>query len=203
MHKQLGGEGSNTAPWVANTIALFVGAAAVWTFALALLWRIGSWHVSQTEALIEEEGLPVGSEALQVAAHARGDEFHLDFLGRTSFVVFGLSECAPCTDLLVIATQHPATSHMRLVYLSDSERIDIDPDVAFHWEVYRLHDGDAARRQWRAPVSPYFHVIDESNRIQAKGVANKPDHLDRLLALRPTSLSTTFDDFRPEYDREG
>lgn len=157
----------------------------VWLLALALLWRLGSWLVSPSEALNEDEGLPLGSEAPQVAAHLGGQDYHLSFAGQTSFVVFGLDGCAPCRDLLGVAVRHPATGYMRLVYLSDAESVDIEPQLKSRWEVYRLHDPDAAPRQWRAPVSPYFHVVDEAGRIRAKGVASKPEHLDRLLTLRP------------------
>lgn len=178
-----------TDPWTANVIALLCGAAVVWVLALALLWRLGAWQVGQAESLIEDEGLALGSEAHQVAAHSRDDEFHLSFVGRTSFVAFGAHGCEPCRELLTVAAQHPATSHMRLVYLNDVDDIDVDPEIAGRWEVYRLHDDQAARRQWRAPVSPYFHVIDEEGRVRAKGVANRPDHLDRLLTLRPAGFA--------------
>lgn len=173
------------APWVANFIALLLAGSLVWVLALALLWRLGSWLVRPADALIEDEGLPIGSEAPQVAAHSGDDEFHLAFLGQTAFVVFGVSECDPCRELLSVAAKHPATSHMRLVYLSDSEHADVEPAIAFQWETYRLHDNIGARKQWHAPVSPYFHVVDETGSVRAKGVANRADHLDRLLALRP------------------
>jgi hypothetical protein len=141
------------APWLANFVALALGAAIVWGLALALLWRIGSWHVGSAEALIEDEGLPVGSEAPQVAAHSGDQEFHLSFVGRTSFVAFGLRNCEPCRELLDVAARHPATSHMRLVYLSDADELELEPQVEARWELYRLHDSNAARHQWRAPVS--------------------------------------------------
>jgi len=177
-----------TSAWVSNIVALSVGTLATSVLALGLLWRLGEWHVGRAEALIEDEGLAVGSEAPQVAAYAREQEYHLSFLGRTSFVAMGLLGCRPCEELLVVAASHPATAHMRLVYLSDADHVEVDPQVRARWEIYRLHNGDAARREWRAPVSPYFHVVDERGRVRAKGVANRPDHLDRLLALQPAGF---------------
>lgn len=158
---------------------------------LGLLWRLGSWHVDQSEALNEDEGLPIGSEAPQVACHARDQEFHLTLVGRISFVAMGTFGCRPCTELLSVAAQHPATAYMRLVYLSDTDQVEIDPQIAAVWELYRFHDEEAARRQWRAPVSPYFHVVDEHGRVRAKGVANRPEHLDRLLSLQPAVFERT------------
>jgi hypothetical protein len=182
---------SLTSAWVSNIVALLVGLGATSVLALALLWRLGSWHVDQSEALNEDEGLPIGSEAPQVACHARDQEFHLTLVGRTAFVAIGTFGCEPCRDLLSVAARHPATAHMRLVYLSDTDQIEVDPQVAPLWEIYRFHDEDAARRQWRAPVSPYFHVIDEHGRVRAKGVANRPEHLDRLLSLQPAVFDGT------------
>ena len=153
--------------------------------ALGLLWRLGSWLVDQSEALNEDEGLAVGSEAPQVACHAGEQEFHLTLVGRTAFVAMGTFGCQPCSDLLTAAARHPASAHMRLIYLSDTDQVEVDPQVAVFWETYRFHDEDAARRQWRAPVSPYFHVVDEHGRVRAKGVASRPEHLDRLLSLQP------------------
>jgi hypothetical protein len=76
---------------------------------------------------------------------------------------------------------------MRLVYVGDSEDLHLEPHILARWEVYRFHDERATRERWRAPVSPYFHVVDAAGYVLAKGVANKPDHLDRLLSLRPTA----------------
>jgi hypothetical protein len=42
--------------------------------------------------------------------------------------------------------------------------------------------------QWRAPVSPYFHVIDHEGRIAAKGVASEASHLDRLMSVTPVGV---------------
>ena len=79
---------------------------------------------------------------------------------------------------------------MRLVYVSDDdETLGIEPDIAGRWEAYRFHDMWRARDQWRAPVAPYFHVIDPDGRVVAKGVANPPAHLDPLLSLVPGGTS--------------
>jgi hypothetical protein len=162
----------------------------LWILSLALLWRLAAWRVRPAAALIEDEGLLVGSEAPQVAAHRGDQDAHLGFVGRTSFVVFGQQPCEPCNQLLEVAAWHPATRHMRLVYLSDSDDVlGVEPQVKARWEMYRLHDSQAARAQWRAPVNPYFHVVDEDGRILAKGVANRAEHLDRLLSLRPPGIA--------------
>lgn len=43
--------------WALNAVALFIGGAAVFALASALLWRIGSWHVSPAASLTLDEGL--------------------------------------------------------------------------------------------------------------------------------------------------
>lgn len=175
--------------WVANAVALTVAAAGVGFFALALLWRIGSWQIAPAAILTHDEGLRIGSGAPEVAAYGPGGEdYHLSFQGRTSFVMFGSGLCKPCAELLEAAAAHAATRHMRLVYISDGRDPDFDPNILARWEQYRFHDEDGARKQWRAPVSPYFHVVDPEGRVIEKGIANRPQHLDRLLSLRPAGI---------------
>jgi hypothetical protein len=76
---------------------------------------------------------------------------------------------------------------MRRIYVTDDDA-GVDEEVTRHWEVYRFVDEEAARAQWRAPVSPYFHVIDADGRVLAKGLGNLPEHLDRLLTIKPASF---------------
>lgn len=177
---------------IGNVIALLFGALFVMVLGLALLWRLGAWKVTQAEALNEDEGLRIGSRAPEIACYSREQEMHLTFVGRTSFVVLGLHDCEPCRALLDIAPRHPATAHLRRVYLSDIDELDteVEPETRAGWEIYRLHAEQHVRRQWRAPVSPYFHVIDEHGRVVAKGIANKPEHLDRLFAVRPPAVAS-------------
>jgi hypothetical protein len=67
----------------------------------------------------------------------------------------------------------------------------VSPDLEGPWEIYTFHDEQKARDTWRAPVSPYFHSIDAYGRIAAKGIANRPEHLDRLMALKPPAFRPT------------
>jgi hypothetical protein len=171
--------------WTANIIALaaFTGLTAL--LAAALLWRVTQWSVHPAETLTYDEGLAIGSVAHEVAAYSEGQQIHLSFGGRMTLLVFASRGCAPCQQLLEAASTHPATRGMRLVSVSDSDDIELDPDLASRWEHYRFHDEQRQRRNWSAPVSPYFHVIDAHGRIVEKGVANRPGHLDRLLELSP------------------
>lgn len=153
-----------------------------------MLWRVGSWQIRAVENLTLNEGLRIGSEALEVAAYAEGQEMHLSFGGRETFLVFGTKGCRPCEELVEAAAKHPATRHLRRIYVADSESVESVPEVLGSWEVYRFHDQVGTRKAWRAPVSPYFHLIDAHGRIAAKGIANRPEHLDRLLALRPPGI---------------
>lgn len=173
--------------WLTNTLALGVGTLAMFAFALAMFWRVGSWRISSLHTLSLDHGLAEGTEAPEIAAHRGETDIHLSFGGQPSFILFGSSQCQPCLELLAAASTHPATRPMRLIYLAESEDVDVDPDRLSRWEVYRFHDELRSRTTWRAPVSPYFHVIDSNNRVIAKGVANKTDHLDRLLELAPES----------------
>jgi hypothetical protein len=174
--------------WTANITALWLAWAFATILALGLLWRIGSWQIHPAETLTFDEGLPIGSPAEQLAAYTGDHEIHLSFDGGPVFLVFGNGPCEPCKQLLRSAAVHPATRHMRLVSLSDDDELDVPLETLRHWESYRFHDETQARKHWRAPVSPYFHVIDEFGRIAAKGIANRPEHLDRLLQLAPTPV---------------
>lgn len=152
--------------------------------ALGVLWRLGARHMSQAASLTFDEGLRIGAKAPQIAGHRGEREFHLSFGGHAySMLVFGKSGCEPCSELLEHAAVHPATSRMRLVYFSDTDDVTLAPEIAGAWEVYRFHHEKRSREQWRARVSPYFHVIDGSGRVVEKGIANLPEHLDRLFAL--------------------
>jgi hypothetical protein len=170
----------------ANAVGIFLLTVIASLFALALLYRVGTWTVRPIVSLTFDEGLRIGSPAPQVAAtDSKGHEIHLSFGGSDTFLVFGNSICEPCSGLLQAAPAHPATRLMRLCYISDTASPELAPEIASRWEAYRFHDEDSARKTWRAPVSPYFHVIDANGRIAEKGVANAPDHLDRLLELGP------------------
>jgi hypothetical protein len=166
-----------------------LGSVIAW-WGLALLWRVGSWHVSPAATLTYDEGLAIGSPAPEVACHAiDGSDRHLSFGGRTAMVVMGNAGCRPCGSLLRVAATHAATRSMRRVYLTDSDAEDLDPAALASWEVYLYHDEESVRDTWRAPVSPYFHVVDPRGAIVEKGVASESEHLDRILHLRPPSAS--------------
>lgn len=169
-----------------NFMGLILLSGAVAYLAFALLWRVGGWHIAPAATLTHDEGLAIGGIAPQIAAYRGDEEFHLSFDGGSfTLVVFGTRGCEPCIDLLEAATRHPITRSMRLIYVSNSDRVDLDENVLGHWELFRFHDETLAREQWRAPVSPYFHLIDSRGRIADKGVANHIDHLDRLIAVAP------------------
>jgi len=173
------------APWAVNALALFATVLLVSAVALGLLWRIGLWRVPRVASLTFDEGLPIGSEAPDIAAHDRDRDVHLSFQGWRSLVVFGTRACKPCHQLLEAAIHHPATRHLRLVYISDADDVDVNPDALRRWETYRFHDEMNTRRSWHAPVSPYFHVVNQAGHVIEKGIANTSEHLDRLLQLSP------------------
>lgn len=172
--------------WWLNIAVLGVALVLECWLALSLLWRVSHWRSPKAMTLNEDYGLAVGSQALEVAAHAGSQDFHLTFGGQHTFLVFGAHGCEPCHELLANAAVHPATRPMRLVYVADGEDVDVEPQVGVRWEIYRFHGEERARRQWRAPASPYFHVIDGDGRIAAKGIANRLEHLDRLLDVGPS-----------------
>lgn len=186
--------------WLVNGSAILILSLVLGFLGLALLWRVGSWRMSPAASLTFDEGLPVGAEAPEVAGYLGDEDIHLSFLGRVALFVLGLKGCAPCAELLTVAAQHPATRNLRLVYASDGsleDLDDVDPDTLSRWEVYKLHDDRGTRQLWRAPVSPYFHLISASGRILEKGIANKPDHLDRLLAVAPFHGSLRIENTAP------
>jgi len=156
---------------------------------LALYWRVSRWSVGSAERLTLDEGLRVGSPAKEIACTRGSQDFHLSFRGTYVFLVFGSEDCAPCGELITSASRHPATRGMRHIYLSNIDTPSIPPTISSKWEVYKFHNELRTRKQWHVPVSPYFHVIDPSGRVAAKGVANRMGHLDRLLGLSPSHLS--------------
>jgi len=175
--------------WVANAIVIGILLTCVFAVVLGLLWRVGAWYVSPAASLTLDEGLSPGAHAPDIAAYAGEQEMHLYFTGRRTFVVFGTRGCEPCKQLLVAASSHPAIASMRKVYVGDYEETDLSPHVLHKWERYRFHDEIRTRQTWRAPVSPYFHVVDSDGKIIAKGIANTRRHLDRLLQIQPRGLT--------------
>lgn len=174
--------------WTATVIALFAFCLLVGILALALLWRIIAWEKPSATMLNEDEGLPIGAFAKAVAAHVGDQELDVTFGDAPAFLVFGASDCKPCDELLFAASKHPATRTLRKVYISDTGALDLDTQYAVAWESYRFDSEQTARAAWRAPVSPYFHLLDEFGRVAAKGLANRPEHLDRLLEIPPTPV---------------
>jgi hypothetical protein len=177
-------------PWAANFLALLVIYLFLGWIGLALLWRVGAWKVQPADSLTFDEGLRIGVKAPDIAARRGSNEYHLTFEGGFTFLVFGSGACQPCRSLLESAPRHPATGSMRLVYLHDGVQPpdEIDPSLSDRWESYLFDNETHVRDQWRAPVSPYFHVVDGDGRVVEKGVASQPEHLDRLLSLVPESL---------------
>jgi len=169
-------------------VALALCLAGTSALAVALLWRVTTWETHAADRLTNFEGLPIGSPIKPLSSHVGDEDAELNFEDRRTFLVFASSGCEPCTELLRVATTHPATRPMRKVVVSDDERLQLAQELGCMWESYRFHDEEKARADWRAPVSPYFYVIDEFSRIMAKGVANRSEHLDRLLDLPPSSL---------------
>jgi hypothetical protein len=174
-------------PWLANALGLLLASSLAWFAALALLWRVGSWQVRPAATLNLDKGLPVGTEAPEIAGSARTHQVQLTWGHRLTLVVFGTRGCKPCKELIDVAPAHPATRNMRLVYVSNEFEDDLDERG--RWEIYTFDDERDAREMWNAPVSPYFHVIDPNGRIAEKGIANAPEHLDRLLAILPPGVS--------------
>lgn len=177
--------------WTANVIALLAFCVLIGCLTLALLWRVVTWEKPKAALLNEDEGLPIGSFAKTIAAHAEDHELDVTFGDAPAFLVFGTSDCKPCAELLHVASRHPATRNLRKVYVSDTGELDLDTDFASAWEGYRFDQEQVARSAWRTPVSPYFYVLDEFGRIAAKGLANRPQHLDRLLEIPPTPVRIT------------
>lgn len=161
----------------------------------SLLWRVNLWSMPAVVQLHTIEGLPIGRKAPDIAATNGDEEYHLAFERRWTFLVFGSEECAPCKHLLTAALDHPATRGMRFIYLASAGEASVAADEASlacrtgqSWEFYNFHDEAYVRREWRAPVSPYYHVISPGGRVVAKGVASKPEHLDRLFGIAMTAL---------------
>ena len=155
LHKEL-----RVSPWVPNAFALFLLLGATGALGLALLWRVGSWQLSPAATLNEDEGLPIAASAPEIAGSLHGQDIHLTLKGTTTFLVFGTDGCAPCAELLEVAADHPATRGNRRVYFGGAHGLEIPADVEGKWEIYAFHDELETRKLWRAPVSPYFHVID-------------------------------------------
>lgn len=174
--------------WTANAVALALFSVGIAALTWGLLWRVVTWRTPAAEQLVNDEGLQIGSFAKPLTGHRGDDDIEVTFDGQQAFLVFGTSDCEPCKDLLRVASSHPATHQMRLVVMSDDETLDLPPEVAARWESYRFHAEQFAREAWKVPVSPYFHLMDEFGRVAAKGLANRPEHLDRLLELPPTPV---------------
>lgn len=173
--------------WIANAVALALLLGVSLLAGFALLWRVGAWRLSPAASLNLDEGLGLGTQAPQMAVTSGGRNVHLSFVGHDTFVAFGLRGCVPCVQLLEAAAAHPATKRMRRVYVTDDDS-DLAPEALEHWEIYRFIEEQRVRERWRAPVSPYFHVIGPQGTVLAKGLANRPDHLDRLLFVQPAGL---------------
>lgn len=173
-----------------NFVALLLAYSLVGWLSLSLCWRLSRWNVGKAQRLIEDDGLTIGSRAREIACTARRQDYHLSFQDGYTFLVFGSHDCPPCQELIAVAARHPATRGMRLVYVSDNNSTAMPPSISARWEQYEFHNESSTRFQWRAPVSPYFHVIDPAGSVIAKGVANKMGHLDRLLDVAPHQLGT-------------
>lgn len=178
-------------PWLANALGLALLLLVANAFAAAALWRVSGWGTRSAEGFALRHGIAAGARAPQIAGYDQDKEVHMGFIGGRTIVVFGKGDCDPCVELLYAGSNHPALSRARRVYLSaePAPPAGLDPYVHTQWEFYRFHDEERTRLQWEAPVSPFFHFIDEDGRVLAKGIANRPSHLDRLLDIPPPGAS--------------
>jgi hypothetical protein len=160
------------------------------------LWRVSAWNMTNVERLLTTEGLPIGSRAPELTAHGEGFDLHVTFDGVHTFVVFGEGGCPPCLDLISAADRHPALANARLIYVSSSEPEFPPTPLLRSWETIRFHDEALARRQWSAPVSPFYHYVDPLGRVVAKGIASRASHLDHLLQAPPPLAANYDNDLR-------
>ena len=148
------------------------------------VWRASSWNLRPAEVLNSVEGLPISAKAPAFTGYgADGGEVDFAFLGGYTLLVFGMADCAPCRELVDTAAFHPATRTMRRIYASREGGLPSARGVDALWEAYKFHDEASQRELWRAPVSPYFHVIDQKGRVRAKGIGSTAAHLDRLFSI--------------------
>ncbi|MCP4308939.1 MAG: hypothetical protein GY788_29525 [bacterium] len=200
-------------PLTANLLLVLAIGVFLVVLALSLIWQLGAWNTQSVHTLFEDEGLPIGGLADEIAATGVDDEaeFHLEFNDGATFLVFGGPVCEPCARLLENAVQHPVIRHLRLVYLftptrlSPEERAAVEasgqeetmdivaPSALAKWEVYHFEDEALVRGRWNAPVSPYFHLIDSKGVVLSKGVASLPEHLDSLVSIPPAVLRNSAD----------
>lgn len=187
--------------WIANALGFGAVLIGLTFLAVSALWRVSGWSDRSAHSLSYRYGLPLGAVAPQVAAYKNDQEQHLSFLGRPTLLVFGAVGCVPCEELINAAANHPAMRPCRLVYLSATSDppAGLPPFISERWEFCRFHDEGHARERWQAPVSPYFHLINDAGRIIAKGVANQGAHLDRLLSIPPPGAGLN----RPEVAANG
>lgn len=176
-------------PWAANAVAIGFFAIVLTAYATTAVWRASAWNLRPSEVLNSREGLALGARAPSLTGYgADGSEVDLAFLGGFTFLVFGTAECVPCRKLVDSASFHPATRGMRRIYASGDGGLPTERGVSAYWEAYKFHDESSQREQWNAPVSPYFHVIDQKGRVRAKGIGSADSHLDRLLSIHPSRL---------------
>jgi hypothetical protein len=172
--------------WLANTIALLLGAGVLVFLSLGLIWRIGAWQIPRSFSMNFDEGLRLGAVAPPLAGYSRTSAVDLSFREERTFLVFGRNGCKPCESLLEAATAHPVARTMRRIYMTDNLE---SPPIDHGWEIYQYHNEAHAREWWRVPASPYFYVIDERGLILEKGLGSHEDHLDlKLLPLAPAEL---------------
>ncbi len=136
------------------------------------------------------QGLEIGTSAPEFTLRQVGGGYLSlqDFRGQPVLLTFVSPGCGPCklllTDLapLIADLQERGlqTVLVSMVELADAEQLRDTFGIGAPMVVQK---GMEVSEAYNISVTPYVCVIDTQGRIQARGVANKREHVEELLAV--------------------
>jgi len=106
-----------------------------------------------------------------------------DFAGKKILLEFSSIGCPPCKDLYpILNTFNSNHDDIQIVVISmgpAEENIKLKNEQEFDFPI--LESSETVSKDYEAPGTPYFYVIDEEGVIVNKGIANSIEVLNSLV----------------------
>jgi methylamine dehydrogenase accessory protein MauD len=169
--------------WLVSYIVLWVVVLALALLVFLLYRQLGIMYLGSAEG-VSRDGLPKGTPAPDFSLTDQyGHVQHLaDYRGRPTLLVFGSPSCSPCRILFPQledwTRHHPEVGALWLNATTPEESLRFVSELGATVPVVPYTPESKLLDKYRARVTPFAFMLDESGVIRAKGLVNTKAGLD-------------------------